>query len=196
MASTAAAAAAGSGQPAPGIRAAKLTAVFAKALATCVASGKGIDLGEVFPTLYPEHKDTIDELFGNLLDMVQEASSDEFEKICAEKHVVEKLNALDGLHAQAAELKAVGVSIRPQTDDTSVKKMVSASSAKSAASEVQALKAVLADLNSRNADLESSIDTLSREADSIVAEVDGAVGKMDEVTTAAEEATKTLQDSG
>lgn len=75
MASTAAAAAAGSGQPAPGIRAAKLSAVFAKALATCVASGKGIDLGEVFPTLYPEHKDTIDELFGNLLDMVQEASS-------------------------------------------------------------------------------------------------------------------------
>ena len=35
---------------------------------------------------------------------------------------------------------------RPQTDDTSVKKMVSASSAKSAASEVQALKAVLADV--------------------------------------------------
>lgn len=37
---------------------------------------------------------------------------DEFDKICDEKNVSEKLNELDGLHAQQSELEEVGISIR------------------------------------------------------------------------------------
>lgn len=58
-----------------GVRAAKLTAVFEKAIRACVVGGLEVDLAEVFPSLYEANKELIDDLFARLLALVQDAST-------------------------------------------------------------------------------------------------------------------------
>lgn len=110
----------------------KLRETFLTALTACKEQGVKVDMEELFPGLYTENKEFFDGLLGNMLQLLRDYSQvrevlatqrqpsitgtwclqDEFDKICQEKNVAEKLNELDGLHAQQAELDEVGISIR------------------------------------------------------------------------------------